>query len=828
MTDVLLINPGDQLTVFQGLATTATAKEPPIWCRLIASYLIGRYIHPSILDAEALNLSPTAVANIATMVDPKLLVVVVHGHQPSASTQKMPSAIATVKALKAALPETSVLLVGGHPAALPFESLQESGADFVCTGEGPITIFELAWAIKRRQPLREARGLAWVNGTDHVSSAVPHNILELDREMPGGCWDLLPMDAYRAYAHHGWSNHNSRTPYASLYTSLGCPYSCLRGDTVVNTIYGNKAIKDLIGQEVPVFTYDPETKRGLVATARNVRCYGKNKKLVRVAFTDGTHIDCTPDHKFLQFKWGNRKNQYRQWAVQAQDLKPGAHIKAIRFGHSGDGYPNVSWGNGSSKTHRLVAEWMSGKRILKTEHVHHVNHDKNDWRPENLEVHSDAKSHFSRHPEVKERMRLRNPAFNMTPEWRAKLTAAVTGSKRSAESKRRYSQAAFIREAAKPGRKWWTEPDGSYHLSQQPLSPQALLGKPKGLQWYTRPDGSTYYDLSARAPEDLKGRKTYRRQPMVNHRVKSVTPLGGLHDVYCLEVPDVGWFYANDVLVKNCSFCMIQTPFRQGDWLAYAKGNVNSYRMWAAETVLKEIETLVERYNVVNIRIDDEMFVLNERHVVSICDKVIERYGDRLNFWCYGRVDQTKEKFLEKMRQAGFKWLCLGIESMSEHVRDGVAKGSYGEQDIVDTVRRVQAHGINIIANYMFGLPDDTLESMRHTLDLALELRTEYVNFYATVAYPGSRLWNEKRAVGWQPPKDWLAWSFHSYEHEPLGTNTLTPAEVLAFRDAAFQRYMLDVDYLRLVRQKFGDEVARSVIETAAIKLPRQLLESKI
>src|SRR3990167_11061303 len=108
------------------------------------------------------------------------------------------------------------------------------------------------------------------------------------------------------------------------------------------------------------------------------------------------------------------------------------------------------------------------------------------------------------------------------------------------------------------------------------------------------------------------------------------------------------------------------------------------------------------------------MFILKEQPTLSICDKIIERgYGDKLNIWCYGRVDQTKEKYLEKMRRAGFKWICLGIESLSSSVRDGVAKANYSEQDIYTTVRLIQDYSINIIANYMFGLPDDTMESMR-------------------------------------------------------------------------------------------------------------------
>ena len=49
-------------------------------------------------------------------------------------------------------------------------------------------------------------------------------------------------------------------------------------------------------------------------------------------------------------------------------------------------------------------------------------------------------------------------------------------------------------------------------------------------------------------------------------------------------------------------------------------------------------------------------------------------------------------------------------------------------------MERIRSHGIHVAANYIFGLPDDTLESMRATLDLALTLNTEWANF--TVPWP--------------------------------------------------------------------------------------------
>jgi anaerobic magnesium-protoporphyrin IX monomethyl ester cyclase len=116
----------------------------------------------------------------------------------------------------------------------------------------------------------------------------------------------------------------------------------------------------------------------------------------------------------------------------------------------------------------------------------------------------------------------------------------------------------------------------------------------------------------------------------------------------------------------TCSFCCINSPF-----------GTPMLRTWSPDNVIAQIDRLVRDYGVSNIKIPDEMFVLNRRHVIGICDRIIER-GYRLNIWAYARVDTVQDEVLAKLARAGFTWLGLGIESGSQHVRDGVEKGRFG------------------------------------------------------------------------------------------------------------------------------------------------------
>jgi radical SAM superfamily enzyme YgiQ (UPF0313 family) len=442
----------------------------------------------AIVDAPAHNLSPRGVAELVCAEHkPALIVIVVYGFQPSASTQNMSAAGETCRAIKAIDPACRIMMTGTHPAALPERTLREEAIDFVCDREGPETILLTARALKAKASSFAGIPSLWYRVSDIVMSNPPGALMDdLDGEMPGVAWDLLPMEKYRAHNWHCFEHIHQRQPYVSMHTSLGCPY--------------------------------------------------------------------------------------------------------------------------------------------------------------------------------------------------------------------------------------------------------------------------------------------------------------------------------------KCSFCCINAPFGKP-----------SYRMWSPDTVIKEIDILVNKYGVKNIKFVDEMFVLNRNHVIGICDRIIER-GYELNIWAYARVDTVKDEFLDKLKRAGFRWLALGIESGSKHVRDGVEKGRFGSLDIVRTVKDIQSAGINVIGNYIFGLPDDTHASMRETLDLALETNCEFANFYCAMAYPGSKLYTMAIENGWALPDSWIGYSQHSYEALPLRTETLTSAEVLKFRDEAFHNYFTNPRYLDMVRKKFGEEVVAHLRDMTRIKLKRKLL----
>jgi len=261
----------------------------------------------------------------------------------------------------------------------------------------------------------------------------------------------------------------------------------------------------------------------------------------------------------------------------------------------------------------------------------------------------------------------------------------------------------------------------------------------------------------------------------------------------------------------GCSFCCISSPFEK-----------SGFKFWDPEFMIQEFDYLAN-LGIKNLKIADEMFVMNVNHFLKLCNLIIER-GYKFNIWCYARVDITKDEYLSTLKKAGVNWLALGIESSNKRVRKDVYKGRFDNTDIRGVVKKIQDHGIYVMGNYIFGLPEDDHDSMQETLDMALELNTEGANFYSAMAYPGSQLHTIAKENNWKLPETYSGYSQHSYNTQPLPTKYLPPEEVLKFRDKAWNTYHLNPNYLNMIESKFGKEASNQIVKSTNIKLKRKIL----
>jgi anaerobic magnesium-protoporphyrin IX monomethyl ester cyclase len=272
----------------------------------------------------------------------------------------------------------------------------------------------------------------------------------------------------------------------------------------------------------------------------------------------------------------------------------------------------------------------------------------------------------------------------------------------------------------------------------------------------------------------------------------------------------------------KCDFCMINIINRVDNDSEVASSHSPNMRFWSPEFMISEFEKLAG-FGVEHIRISDEMFFLNQRYFEPLLQGIIAR-DLGLKMWSYTRIDTVREKFLDLFKKAGINWLAVGIEAGNREVRREVSKGTFALEDVSSVVKLIQKHDIGVAANYIFGFPEDTMETMNQTLDLALELNTEMANLYPCQALPGSPLHVKARKEGWRLPDTYQGYGFLSYEAIPLATKHVSAAEVVRFRDNAWQTYHENPAFLNLIENRFGERARQGIVDLSKIKLRRRIL----
>ena len=275
----------------------------------------------------------------------------------------------------------------------------------------------------------------------------------------------------------------------------------------------------------------------------------------------------------------------------------------------------------------------------------------------------------------------------------------------------------------------------------------------------------------------------------------------------------------------GCDFCMINIINRNNNDEVGVASNYSFMRWWSPEFIIKEFDKLI-KYGVETIRIVDEMFLLNPKYYLPLCELLKSRNKkDNLRMWAYSRIDTIKKpNVLEIVRSAGIKWLCLGIESGKKEIRLEITKGKFEDVDVETVIDKVHQADIDVMANYIYGLPGDTEQSILETLNLSKKLCTRGWNTYASMALPGSNLYKLALEKKYKLPDNYEGYAWLSYECQPLRNENMTAEKILKMRDDAFIDYHTYKPFLKKIKEKFGKKAVDNIKSMTKLKLKRKIL----
>ncbi|HZQ93185.1 MAG TPA: hopanoid biosynthesis associated radical SAM protein HpnJ [Terriglobales bacterium] len=183
----------------------------------------------------------------------------------------------------------------------------------------------------------------------------------------------------------------------------------------------------------------------------------------------------------------------------------------------------------------------------------------------------------------------------------------------------------------------------------------------------------------------------------------------------------------------QCTFCLWPQTLSGHPWRKRSADKV------AAEMAkAKEYWPWVKEYF-----FDDDTFNIQKARTIELCSK-LKPLG--LTWSCTSRVT-TDYETLKAQREAGCRLLIVGYESGDQQILKNIKKGATVER-ARDFTRDCKKLDLVVHGDFIIGLPGETRETIRRTIDFAKELDVETIQVSLAHAYPGTELYDFAKANG--------------------------------------------------------------------------------
>ncbi len=249
-----------------------------------------------------------------------------------------------------------------------------------------------------------------------------------------------------------------------------------------------------------------------------------------------------------------------------------------------------------------------------------------------------------------------------------------------------------------------------------------------------------------------------------------------------------------------CTFCVIGTL---------------GFRTRPVADVLEELDVL-RRDGVCEVFFMDQTFGVQRERALELC-AALEARGD-LSWTAFTRPDLADDELLTAMARAGCHTLIMGVESASYEVLQAYRKG-YDSNSVSAAFRRAREHGIRTVGTFIIGLPEETRASLEATLELAKDLKLDFMSLNMAVPRFGTEFRARAISAGFVE-SDALVMDQGGGD-AVLENGTLDPETMLALKKSLVRRFYARPSYLwqRLRSIQSLPELLRQTREGAALFL---------
>jgi anaerobic magnesium-protoporphyrin IX monomethyl ester cyclase len=213
-------------------------------------------------------------------------------------------------------------------------------------------------------------------------------------------------------------------------------------------------------------------------------------------------------------------------------------------------------------------------------------------------------------------------------------------------------------------------------------------------------------------------------------------PMENYRDNFCNMPHPMLQMWASRGCPYRCIFCL---------WPDVMYGD-HRYRVREPEDVVDEIEDCARKYPLKSFYFDDDTFNIGKKRIITLCREIKKR-NLGLPWAAMCRADTMDEEMLTEMKDSGLLAVKYGIESSCQEIvdRSGKKLDLKKAQKTIEFTRKL---GIRLHLTFSFGLPGETMETIKQTINYALESDPECLQFSLITPFPGTEYYEQLKEEG--------------------------------------------------------------------------------
>jgi radical SAM superfamily enzyme YgiQ (UPF0313 family) len=213
------------------------------------------------------------------------------------------------------------------------------------------------------------------------------------------------------------------------------------------------------------------------------------------------------------------------------------------------------------------------------------------------------------------------------------------------------------------------------------------------------------------------------------------------------DMLDERWGVVHMTTQRGCPFPCTYCAARMYDQLYEGIGKYGRRR--SLDSVFAELDAIRAAGPLNYVIFLDDTFTINHPWVFEFCRRYPGRGG--VPFSIHARAETMNPKLIDALAAAGCRHIVYGVESGSERLRREVMKRPVTNDRLVEVFRRTRDTGILVTANYMMGLPGETRDDLRATIDLHHRLDPLDFGYFVFYPFPGTQLFQVCQQRGYLP-----------------------------------------------------------------------------